>query len=221
MKRYRNKVLVGILFLVFGIMFVAFSAVDAIRNYETYLNRVRVEGVVEDVNYKTKSTLIKYNTEDNTTIQKEFNLIDTSMNKGDTIIVYYHKDKVTQAFIKTQIIYVAAFFGIGILFILIFIIFLTIVLVSIRGDIKLVKTGKRVEAKIESITINRTMTRCPYKVVLSYQDGNKVYKFKYNSVWFNIKDVVDSYKIKTIPVYVTKNYKKYYIDFSTLETLNN
>jgi hypothetical protein len=221
MKRYRNKVLVGILFLVFGIMFVAFSAVDAIRNYETYLNRVRVEGVVEDVNYKTKSTLIKYNTEDNTTIQKEFNLIDTSMNKGDTIIVYYHKDKVTQAFIKTQIIYVAAFFGIDILFIIIFIIFLTIVLVSIRGDIKLVKTGKRVEAKIESITINRTMTRCTYKVVLSYQDGKKVYKFKYNSVWFNIKDVVDSYKIKTIPVYVTKNYKKYYIDFSTLETLNN
>ena len=46
-------------------------------------------------------------------------------------------------------------------------------------------------------------------------------KFKYNNVWFNIKDIVDVYKIKTIPVYVTKGYKKYYIDFTTLETLNN
>ncbi len=221
MKRYRNKILVGIIFLVFGIILLAFSSIDAMREYDTYMNRIRVEGTVEDSNYKTKTTLIKYQIEDGTYIQKEFNLIDTSMNKGESIVVYYHKDKPTQAFVKTQLIYVAAYFGLGLLFIFIFLIFACIVLARILDDIKLVKTGKKIDAKIESITINRTMTRCPYKIVLSYTDGKKIYKFKYNSVWFNIKDVVDSYKIKTLPVYVTNNYKKYYIDFTQLETLNN
>ena len=221
MKRYRNMILIGILFLVFGAILTGFSAVDASREYDTYQNRVRINGVVEDVNYKTKTTLIRYTTLDNTTINKELNLIDTSMNKGDEVIVYYHKDKPTQSFIKTQIIYVAAYFGLGILFIIIFILFSIIVLYKLLNDIKLIKAGKKIDAKIESITINRTMTRCPYKIVLSYTEGKKQYKFKYNSVWFNIKDVVDIYNIKTIPVYVTNNYKKYYIDFSQLEILNN
>ena len=221
MKRYRNRILLGILFLVFGTILIGFSAIDAIREYDTYNNRVRVIGTVEDTNYKTRTTLIKYTTEDGTTVNKELNIIDTSMNKGDEVVVYYHKDNPTQSFIKTQIIYVATFFGLGILFIIVFIIISCFVLKHILNDIKLIKTGKKINAKIESITINRTITRCPYKVVLSYTEGKKTYKFKYNSVWFNIKDVVDVYKVKTIPVYVANNYKKYYIDFTKLETLNN
>ncbi len=221
MKRYRNRILLGILFLVFGIILIGFSAIDAIREYDTYNNRVRVIGTVEDTNYKTRTTLIKYTAEDGTTVNKELNIIDTSMNKGDEVVVYYHKDNPTQSFIKTQIIYVATFFGLGILFIIVFIIISCFVLKHILNDIKLIKTGKKINAKIESITINRTITRCPYKVVLSYTEGKKTYKFKYNSVWFNIKDVVDVYKVKTIPVYVANNYKKYYIDFTKLETLNN
>jgi TM2 domain-containing membrane protein YozV len=221
MKRYRNKILVGIMFLVFGIIFVSFSAVDVVREYDTYNNRVRVEGYVENVNYRTKTTLISFTTLEGITVQKEFNMIDTSMNKGDTIAVYYHKDNYNQSFIKTQILYVMGFFTVGLILIFIFLIVFIIVIVSVLNDIKLMKNGKRIDAKIESITINRTMTRCPYKVVLSYTEGKKTYKFKYNSVWFNIKDLVDVYKIKTIPVYVTKDYKKYYIDFTTLETLND
>ena len=221
MKRYRNKILVGIMFLVFGIIFVSFSAVDAFREYDTYNNRVRVEGTVENVNYRTKTTLISYTTTEGITVQKEFNMIDTSMNKGDTIVVYYHKDNYNQSFIKTQILYVIGYFTVGLVLIFIFLIVFLIVIFSVINDIKLMKNGKKIDAKIESITINRTMTRCPYKVVLSYTEGKKTYKFKYNNVWFNIKDIVEVYKIKTIPVYVTKGYKKYYIDFTTLETLNN
>jgi hypothetical protein len=127
-------------------------------------------------------------------------MIDTSMNKGDTIVVYYHKDNYNQSFIKTQILYVIGYFTVGLVLIFIFLIVFLIVIFSVVNDIKLMKNGKRIDAKIESITINRTMTRCPYKVVLSYTEGKKTYKFKYNNVWFNIKDIVDVYKIKTFEI---------------------
>ena len=217
MKKYRNKILLGIFFLIFGVILFAFSAVDAVRGYDTYKNRVRVEGIVSDVNYNTKTTLITYEA-DGVTIQKELNMIDTSMNKDDKIIVYYHKDNHNQIFLKNQLLYVACYFGLGMF---ISVIFDVLVIIGVISDIKLMKYGKKIEAKIESITINRTITRCPYKLVLSYTVGKKVYKFKYNSVWFNIKDVVDAYKIKTVPVYVTDDYKKYYIDLKVLETLND
>ena len=220
MKKYRNKILLGIFFLIFGVILFAFSAVDAVRGYDTYKNRVRVEGIVSDVNYNTKTTLITYEA-DGVTIQKELNMIDTSMNKDDKIIVYYHKDNHNQIFLKNQLLYVACYFGLGMLLMFISVIFDVLVIIGVISDIKLMKYGKKIEAKIESITINRTITRCPYKLVLSYTVGKKVYKFKYNSVWFNIKDVVDAYKIKTVPVYVTDDYKKYYIDLKVLETLND
>ena len=220
MKRYRNKILVGIFFLIFSIILVSFSAVDAFREYDTYVNRVRVEGTVVDVNYKTKTTLISYPAND-TIIVKELNLIDTSMNKEDKVIVYYHKDDPTIFFLKNQIIYVMGFFALGIVLFIVFLIFFFYVIFACLNDIKLMSKGKKIEATIESITINRTITRCPYKIVLSYTEGKKKYTFKYNSVWFNIKDIVDVYKIKTIPVYVTDDFKKYYIDLTTLETLND
>ena len=220
MKRYRNKVLVGIFFLIFSIILISFSAVDAFKEYDTYNNRVRVEGTVVDVNYKTKTTLISYTAND-TNIVKELNMIDTSMNKDDVVIVYYHKDNPTEFFLKNQIIYVMGYFGLGIILFVVFLIFFFYVIFACLSDIKLMSKGKKIEATIESITINRTITRCPYKIVLSYTEGKKTYKFKYNSVWFNIKDIVDAYKIKTVPVYVSEDFKKYYIDLTTLEKLND
>ena len=220
MRRYRNIMVVGIFFLVFGLIFVSFTAIDGFREYDTYKNRVRVEGKVEDTNYKTKTTLITY-TANNTVIQKELNLIDTSLNKDDTVIVYYNANDPTKAFIKTQIIYILTYFAVGLGCMITFVVLFIIVLVKLSKDIKLIKTGKRIEATIDNITINRSITRCPYKVVLTYKVGKKVYKFVNNSVWFNIKDIVDDYKIKTIPVYVTDNYKRYYIDLSTIEQLNS
>ena len=220
MKRYRNKILVGIFFLIFSIILVSFSCVDVVREYDTYVNRVRVEGTVVDVNYKTKTTLISYNAGE-TIIQKELNMIDTSMNKDDKVIVYYHKDNPTQFFLKNQVIYVMGFFALGIVLFIVFLIFFIYVILACLSDIKLMAKGKKIEATIDSITINRTITRCPYKLVLSYMVGKKKYVFKYNSVWFNIKDIVDAYKIKTVPVYVSKDYKKYYIDLTTLEKLND
>jgi hypothetical protein len=113
------------------------------------------------------------------------------------------------------------FFALGVVLFCVFLIFFIYVIYACLRDIKLMSKGKKIEAKIESITINRTITRCPYKLVLSYIQGKKKYTFKYNSVWFNIKDIVDSYKIKTVPVYVSEDYKKYYIDLTTLEKLND
>ena len=220
MKRYRNKILVGIFFLMFGIIFVSFTLIDGIKDYNIYQNSIRVEGVVSDVNYKTRTTLISYSA-DTTVIQKELKMIDTSMKKDDKVIVYYNKDNPNEFVVKNHILYIITFFILGSVLILIFIVIGIYVLIKMMGDIKLLKNGKKIECKIESITINRTITRCPYKIVLSYKEGKKTYKFQYNSVWFNIKDIVDSYKIKTIPVYVSEDYKKYYIDLSLLETLNN
>ena len=220
MKRYRNLILMGIFFLVFGLIFIVFSSIEGIKDYPIYENRVRVEGIVTDVNYKTRTTLITYNTE-TSAIQQELKMIDTSMKKDDKVIVFYNKDNPNEFLLKNHLIYVIAFFIIGSILMLLFIGVFIFVLYSVSKDIKLIKTGTKINCKIESITINRTITRCPYKIVLSYTKGKKVYKFQYNTVWFNIKDIVDAYKIKTIPVYVSKDYKKYYIDLSTLETLNN
>ena len=219
MKQYRNKILFGMFFLIFGIILFIFSAVDALKCYDIYQNRVRVDGVVSNVDYKTNTTLISYEA-DGVKIQKELNMIDTSMKKDDSVVVYYHKDKPEQIFLKNQLIYVVCYFSLGIGLMFVAVIFFMIVIIGVINDIKLMKNGKKIEANIESITINRTITRCPYKLVLSYTVGKKVYKFKYNSVWFNIKDVVDTYKIKTIPVYVSEDYKKYYIDLKKLELLN-
>lgn len=220
MKKYRNKILIGIFFLIFGIILFSFSAVDAMKGYDIYNNRVRVEGTVLDVNYKTNTTIITYEA-NGVIVQKELNMIDTSMNKEDKVVVFYHKNDANQFFLKNQLIYVGCYFGLGVLLMFISVLFVFMVIFGVLGDIKLIKHGKKIEATIESITINRTITRCPYKLVLSYKEGKNVHEFKYNSVWFNIKDVVDTYKIKTVPVYVTEDYKKYYIDLSVLETLNN
>lgn len=220
MRRYRNTMLVGIIFLVFGLIFVSFTSIECIRMYDTYTNRIRVSGIVENVNYKTKTTLISYN-DGNTVIQKELNLIDTSLNKDDEVIVYYHKDDSSKSFIKTQLYQVLIYLGIGVALVIVFIVIFIYVLVKLLRDKKLIKSGKRIEASIKSITINRNITRCPYKLVLTYKHKDKVYEFKYNSVWFNIKDIVDEYNIKKIPVYVDKDYKNYYIDLSSIELLNN
>ena len=220
MKRYRNLVLMGIFFLVFGLIFIVFSSIEGIKDYPIYENRVRVEGIVTDVNYKTRTTYITYNTE-TSAIQQELKMIDTSMKKDDRIIVFYNKDNPNEFLLKNHLVYIIAFFAIGSLLMVLFAGVFVYVLYSVSRDIKLLKTGTKINCKIESITINRTITRCPYKIVLSYTKGKKTYKFQYNTVWFNIKDIVDAYKIKTVPVYVSKDYKKYYIDLSTLETLNN
>ena len=220
MKRYRNNILIGIFFLVFSIIFIAFSTIEGLKAYPIYENRVRVEGKVLDVNYKTRTTVITYST-GTAMVQQELNMIDTSMKKDDTIIIFFKKGNPNEFILKNHIIYIIAFFILGTFLMLSFIVDSIYIIYKLSRDIKLYKTGKRIECKIESITINRTITRCPYKIVLSYKEGKKTYKFQYNSVWFNIKDVVDSYKIKTVPVYVSKDYKKYYIDLSQLETLNN
>ena len=121
MKRYRNLILIGIFFLVFGLIFIIFSSIEGIKDYPIYENRVRVEGTVTDVNFKTRTTYITYNTE-TSTIQQELKMIDTSMKKDDKIIVFYNKDNPNEFLLKNQLIYVIAFFIIGSVLILLFII---------------------------------------------------------------------------------------------------
>jgi len=129
MKRYRNFIITGILFFIFGVILVAFSSIDAYKYKSIYFNRVKTTAKVVDVNYKTKTTIITYEVGDQL-IQKELNLIDTSMEVDSTIDIYYDFHNPTSSLTVTQIKFIIIYFILGLLLVIIFIVLFVIVLIK-------------------------------------------------------------------------------------------
>lgn len=220
MKRYRNNLIFSIIFLIFGLILLGFSSIDVYRSRNIIKARAGTYATVESINLRTNTTIVKYTIGEQTYLN-ELNVIDTSLNVGDEIIIYYDYNNPYDVIIRAQAIYMILYVVLGSIFILIFIIILIITINKMHRDNKLKKYGNKIDANIDKIIINRSVFRCPYKIECSYVVGKKTYRFVNNSVWFNIKDIVNEKNIKTVPVYIDgKNYKKYYIDLYDLEKLD-
>ena len=115
------------------------------------------------------------------------------------------------------------FIGMGLLFIIIAIIPITITLRGSARRKRILKSGRKLYAAIEEITLNTSLSvngQHPYVIYCTWKDEYKdmVYRFKSSSIWTNPNLVLHPGDM--IPVYVDeKNYKHYYVDIESV--LNN
>lgn len=86
---------------------------------------------------------------------------------------------------------------------------------------KLQESGRRIETEIKGVELNthyRVNGRHPYRIISQFTEGNNIYIFKSDNIWF---DPTNYIKTKTISVLVDpNNMKKYYTDISFLPKVN-
>lgn len=148
---------------------------------------------------------------------------NSKMYEGGLTKVYYNKNNPND-FRGSGLGYIGyIIMGLGFVFSLVGIIPLIILKKRKNSFKRLKSTGKRVDAKIDSIDINISYTingRNPYRINCSYTDPytNKIYFFKSENIWFNVEVVVANNNIITLPVYMDQNNpSKYYVDIEGLK----
>lgn len=88
---------------------------------------------------------------------------------------------------------------------------------------RLKESGQRVEARIDSVDINRSFSmngRHPFVLRCSYVEpgSRKVFSFNSENIWFNVNAILQNTGIKTLPVYLDeKNSAKYHVDIDPLK----
>lgn len=88
---------------------------------------------------------------------------------------------------------------------------------------KLLETGRRVDANIDSVTYNysyRVNGRHPMVIQCTYVDpfSRKVFTFQSENLWFNAEAVIQSAGLATMPVYMDEaKPSRYYVDTDILK----
>ena len=104
---------------IIGIMLTISFGVYGYSYYEIYKNRVPIEGYVENVDYDEGITQISYSTGD-ITVKKKIHIIDSGIEEGSYITVYYDENNPENSFIAEQVYTILFFFCVGIFFLIIF-----------------------------------------------------------------------------------------------------
>ena len=210
----------SLVFSLIGIFFIVFFGLVGFSYLDTYRHRVKVEGVVSEIDLSERTTYVRY-TASEATIEVPFTIIDSEFKEGTKVVVYYNESDPTDAFLKEEIVSIFYFFVVGIGLLLVGLIFYFKKLYKRIEAEHLKNHGKLIKTKISKIEINDTapFTKSkPYRLICEYEEMGKRYRFINHEIWFDIEKIVKKKKIKTIDVYVNKNnYKKYYMDLSKLK----
>lgn len=223
------KKLIGVLFIIVGI--IIFIIGNQCRKDDILFrkNAIKTNAVIEKINrYPTSDDDYRYDVivsfeVNNKKYSGSLNSWNSSMYEGKEVTIYYDKNDPNKfkSDLSNLLLFVA--FGMGIVF---FLVGFILLLVEIINKIKynyLLKNGIRIEAKIEDIYINEHIYiagKHPYILVCTSVDkkNNKIYSFKSENIWFDIKSLVQSFNITFVPVIVLKdNYKKYVVDLEELK----
>ena len=216
MKRSKKTLKVfAILFGVIGISLFLTFGVIGFRYLLVYNNRDIAYAKVIEINRNQGYTLVRYDI-DNQTYNRKLRMLDSSWYEGKYITVIYDKDEPSKSFIKNQAI-TALFMTIaGAVFSFLSLAMALILRSYIKKKKYLLKHGKKIEAKIDKLSINNAIHfkgKNPYQIELSYKEGNKVYHFIHTELWFDVKQLIEDKKLETVEVLVDPdNYDNYYIN---------
>ncbi len=225
MKRSKKTLKVfAILFSLIGLSITLFFGIIGFRYLLVYNNRDIAYAKVIEINRKQGYTLVRYTTNDQS-YNRKLRMIDSSWYEGRYITVIYDKDNPGKSFIKNQAITALFMTIVGVVFSILGLVVALILRSYIKKKKYLFKYGKKIEAKIDKVSINNAIHfkgKNPYQIELSYKEGNKTYNFIHTELWFDVKKVIEDYKLKTIEVIVNKdNYNDYYINLGKYGKNNN
>ncbi len=112
--------------------------------FDVYLHRTAIGGSVISINLDEGTTTIVYSTEDKT-ITKTLHFIDSGLKEGDEVAVYYDTRNEEKSFIEEQVSIILYCFGLGIAFLVVFVITLILYKKEKKKSIK--KTTKKTTKK--------------------------------------------------------------------------
>jgi len=216
MKRSKKTLRVfAILFSIIGVSLILSFGVIGFRYFLVYNNRDIAYAKVIEINRNQGYTLVRYTT-NNQSYNRKLRMIDSSWYEGRYITVIYDKDNPNKSFIKNQAITALVMTIVGIIFSILGLVMFLVLRIYIKKKRYLLKYGKKIEAKIDKVSINNAIHfkgKNPYQIELSYKEGNKVYHFIHTELWFDVNKVIEDYHLETVEVLVDKsNYNNYYIN---------
>ena len=216
MKRSKKTLKVfAILFSCIGIFLSLFFGIIGYRYLRVYNNREIAYAKVIEINNKQGYTLVRYDTKYES-YNRKLRMLDSSWYEGKYITVIYDKDEPSRSFIKNQAITALFMTIVGVVFCILGLVMALVLRSYVKKKRYLLKHGKRIEAKIDRISINNAIHfkgKNPYQIELSYKEGNKIYHFIHTELWFDVKQVIEKYKLETVEVLVDPdNYDNYYIN---------
>ena len=106
---------------ILGVMFTLSFGLYGYSYYDIYLHRDTTGGIIEKVNIKDGTSVVKYNVE-NVTVKKTMHFIDTKFKEGDSITIYYDKRNPGSSFIYEQAMMIFILFLLGLLSLGIFVV---------------------------------------------------------------------------------------------------
>lgn len=226
-KNFLFTVIFPSIFMGIGILLVVFAVLLHISNSKFMETAIETTAEITNIH-------VSYDSDDDAhyTVDIKFNAngkeysgilnsYDSSMYKGENITIYYNPDNPNNFKYNTSFVYVillimgAVFFGAG----------LIVFYWQLKSRPKkfLKETGRKLDAKIDSIALNTNFTingKNPYIINCSYfnEIEDKLYSFTSENIWTNIEPIIESKGITTIPVYLDEsNSSNYYVDISIFE----
>lgn len=216
MKRSKKTLKVfAILFSVIGISLTLIFGIIGFRYFLVYENREIAYAKVIEINHREGYTVVRYSTEEQS-YNRKLRMIDSNWYENGYITVIYDKNNPNKSFIKNQAITALAMTIVGVVFSILGLVIYLVLRSYVKKKNYLLKNGKRIEAKIDKVSINNAIHfkgKNPYQIELSYKNGNETYHFIHTELWFDVKQLIEEKKLKTVEVIVDKDdYNNYYIN---------
>lgn len=156
---------------------------------------------------------------------EQLGLYYSGMSEGDEIPIYYNPDKPSQIMAESSSIIWYISLVMGLIF------FAAAIFVTFKRWQKkklhrmLLENGKKIYAEICEINQNTTYAvngQNPYVIICSWSDPSTglFHFFKSENLWFNPAPIINSKKIKMLPVYIDpENQSKYLVYLDEIKNL--
>ena len=223
-KATTGYVIAGIIFFIIGALFAGIGTIISINDAKFKENALTTDGIITDIRSYTDSdgdtsydVYVEFYV-DGTRYDGELGYYISSMDIGEEILIYYDPKNPNEFTGEDSIDGIIIFIIIGGIFALIGLGFIIYEIVNRAKKKRILGYNFIIQANITNFSINRSVKvngKSPYIMIantISPYDG-KTYVFKSDSIWNDLSNVLQTYNIKTVPVYVNpNNYKEYYID---------
>ena len=221
--------LVGIIFLIIGIIFGIIITVMKISENKFINNSIETIGIIENIRYNYSTfddndsidVIISYQDKQGKKYTNKSDYYSSNMQEGEKITVYYSKDNPNKFIVKKADFFNYIFYGMSSLFIILGIILIIIPYIKKKKGLNLRYTGIKLMATITSVSLNKSYNingKSPYVIYANYIYNDLVYEAKSNNIWYEVEYILNTYQIKELPIFINPtNPKKYYLDINEIE----
>lgn len=216
-------VLVGAIFMFVGIIFLGASVFIFRDSSEFFQEAISTEGTISDIYLEESEksdvhrVIVSYKA-DSELMSGRLNYYSSTMKIGDQLTLYYHPDNPSRVRGGASMFLDWIFFGAALSTVALGSLLVGFSVRKKKLKKRLLESGMRLSAVITDVRLKQNESvngRHPYVVDCEYRTPEgSVYVFSSGALWDRpADDVIDS----VVYVYVDpKNYRKYYVDVSTI-----